>query len=92
MLLLLLVFALVNISVLVLKRRPVDHPHFTTPRWAAALGAVTSLLLASPLSGFDRQVYGVAAILVGVGIVLWFLNRLISGKPTAELDPEKLVK
>ena len=91
-LLLLLVFALVNISVLVLKRRPVEHPHFKTPRWAAALGAVTSLVLASPITGRPASVYLLAAILVGIGAALWGVNRLITGRRITQLDAEKLGK
>ncbi len=91
-LLLLCVFALVNIAVLVLRRRPVDHPHFKTPIWAPALGAVASLVLASPLTGRPARVYMVAGILVGIGALLWLLNRLITGKRVTDLDAENLVK
>jgi len=91
-LLLLVVFALVNTSVLVLRKKPVGHAHFRNPTWAAALGAVTTLVLASPLTGRPARVYAIAAVLVGIGAVLWFVNRLITGKPITELDAEKLVK
>lgn len=91
-LLLLLVFALVNISVLVVRKRPVAHPHFRTPTWAAVIGAIATLLLASPLTGRSPRVYAVAGILVGIGALLWGLNRLITGKRVTEIDPEKLVK
>jgi amino acid transporter len=91
-LLLLLVFAVVNISVLVLRRRPVDHHHFRTPTWAPAIGALVSLVLASPLTGRAPRVYLVAAILVGIGAVLWGINRLIAGPPDTELDATNLGK
>jgi amino acid transporter len=92
-LLLLLVFAIVNVAVLVLRDRPVEHAHYRTPTWAAALGAVTTLLLASPLNRVrDLEVYATAALLIGLGAVLWVVNRLITGKPITELDAEKLVK
>lgn len=92
-LLLLLVFSLVNIAVLVLRKEPVEHAHYKTPTWAAALGAIAALLLASPLNRVrDPEVYVMAASLVGIGAVLWLLNRLITGKRVAELDAEKLVK
>ena len=92
-LLLLLVFSLVNVAVLVLRKKPVEHAHYKTPTWAAALGAIATLLLASPLDRVrDPEVYVTAASLVGIGVVLWLLNRLITGKRVAELDPEKLVK
>ncbi len=41
--LLLLVFAVVNASVLVLRRDPVDHDHFVAPRAIPILGVVVSL-------------------------------------------------
>jgi basic amino acid/polyamine antiporter, APA family len=80
--LLLLVFAVVNVSVLVLRRRPVEHAHFRTPRWAPVLGAAASLLLASPAAGIEPHVYLIAASLVGVGALLWGVNRLLAGRPS----------
>lgn len=91
-LLLLLVFTTTNVCVLVLRKRPVDHPHFKTPPWAPVLGAVSTLVLASPITGRPGRVYLIAGILVGIGGLLWGINRLVAGKPTTELDPEKLVK
>lgn len=92
-LLLLIVFALVNVAVLVLRNRPVEHAHYRTPTWAAALGAATTLLLASPLNRVrDREVYVTAAVLVGIGAALWAVNRLVTGKRITDLDAEKLVK
>ncbi len=92
-LLLLLVFGLVNICVLVLRKKTVEHKHYRTPTWAAVLGAITALLLASPLNRVrDPEVYLVAAALVGIGAVLWFVNYLITGRKVTEIDPEKLVK
>jgi amino acid transporter len=91
-LLLLMVFATVNVCVLVLRKRPVDHPHFRTPTWAALLGAVSTAVLASPITGRPGRVYLIAGILVGIGALLWGINRLITGKRVTELDAEKLVK
>ena len=91
-LLLLVVFTIVNIAVLVLRKKPVDHPHFRTPIWAPILGAMTTALMATPLAGRSARVYAVAGILVGVGAALWGINRLLTGRRIAEIDPEKLVK
>jgi len=91
-LLLLLVFAVVNISVLVLREKPVDHHHFRTPTLAPVLGAIATLILASPLSGREPKIYLIAGILIGIGALLWGINRLITGKPVTELDPENLIK
>jgi len=91
-LLLLLVFSLVNVAVLVLRERPVEHHHFRTPTWMPVLGAITTLALASPLTGRPLRVYAIAAVLVGVGAALWLINRLLTGRRVTELDAEKLVK
>lgn len=91
-LLLLVVFAVVNCAVLVLRKRTVEHAHFKTPTWAPVLGIATTLLLASPITGRPAKVYLTAAILVGIGAALWGLNRLVTGKRVTELDAEHLVK
>jgi len=87
-LLLLLVFAVVNISVLVLRRDPggddarVDGDAargFRAPTWAPVLGAVVSLVLASPLTGRSADVYARAGLLLGIGVVLYVVNRLFVG-------------
>lgn len=90
-LLLLVVFGLVNIIVLVLRRRPVDHAHFKTSRIAAGAGALFSFVLASPLTGRSPRIYLFAAILLGIGALIWLLNRLIAGQRTS-FDAEKLTK
>jgi APA family basic amino acid/polyamine antiporter len=91
-LLLLVVFAVVNIAVLVVRRRPVDHPHFRTPTWAPVLGATSCLILASPVTGRAPRVYAVAGVLLAIGATLWLINRLVSGRRVTELDAEKLGK
>jgi amino acid transporter len=75
--LLLCVFAVVNIAVLVLRRDPVDHPHFRTPTVLPVLGAITALALASPLADRDADVYIRAGVLVAIGVALWALNRVV---------------
>lgn len=76
-LLLLCVFTLVNVAVLVLRRRPVGHDHYRAPTVCPVLGAVTSAYLASPLSGRDVTEYGVAGVLLVIGVGLWLVNRLV---------------
>ncbi|CAM5532658.1 APC family permease [Streptomyces atroolivaceus] len=75
--LLLCVFAVVNVAVLVLRKDPVDHPHFRTPTVLPVLGAITSLILASPLADRAADVYIRAGILVLIGIGLWAVNRAV---------------
>lgn len=75
--LLLCVFAVVNIAVLVLRKDRVDHHHFRTPTALPVLGALTSLILASPLADRGSDVYVRAGILLLIGIGLWALNKAV---------------
>ncbi|MGA9492408.1 MAG: APC family permease [Mycobacterium sp.] len=70
-LLLLAIFAMVNVAVLVL-RRDVRKPrrHYTTPTALPVIGCVASLYLVTPLAGRPSQQYLLAAILVGSGVLL----------------------
>lgn len=70
-LLLLAVFAMVNVAVLVLRRdsrRP--RRHFRTPTPLPAIGCVASLYLVTPLSGRAGEQYLLAGILIASGVVL----------------------
>ncbi|MPY62489.1 APC family permease [Streptomyces spongiae] len=75
--LLLCVFAVVNISVLVLRRDRVDHSHFRTPTVLPVLGAITALILASPLADRPADVYIRAGVLLAIGVGLWAVNKLV---------------
>lgn len=90
-LLLLLVFAVVNVAVLVLRRRDEDGDEdeveqapgdsersFRAPTWAPVLGAVVSIVLASPLTGRDPAVYARAGILLAIGVLLYAVNRVLT--------------
>lgn len=75
-LLLLAVFAVVNVAVLVLRRQPVDHKHFRTGRVLPIIGAVTCLYLVFPwTSGRPGGQYGIALVLLAIGVVLWAVAR-----------------
>ncbi|MDE1158376.1 MAG: APC family permease [Neorhizobium sp.] len=71
-LLLLCVFAVVNVAVLVLRKDTVGHKHFRTPTVLPVLGAITCVFLAGPWSGRDPIQYAIAAALLGLGVILWF--------------------
>ncbi|MGH4029881.1 APC family permease [Actinomycetota bacterium Odt1-20B] len=75
--LLLCVFAVVNVAVLVLRRDPVEHRHFRAPTALPVLGAVTALILASPLADRPAEVYIRAGVLIAIGVVLWVVNNLV---------------
>jgi APA family basic amino acid/polyamine antiporter len=76
-LLLLLVFAIVNISVLILRRDRVDHRHFTVPAVIPVLGAITCLAVLSQQAG---DIFVRAGLLLLVGLVLWVVNVLLRNR------------
>jgi len=71
-LLLLGVFALVNVAVLVLRKDKVGHKHFRTPTFLPVIGAASCLFLVGPWTGREPVQYTIAAILLAIGVVLWF--------------------
>lgn len=77
-LLLLAVFTVVNIALIVLRRRPVAHEHFHAPRIMPWLGAVTCAFLVGPWARSAQQMdqYRVAGWLLAVGVVLWAVTWL----------------
>ncbi|MGV9537943.1 APC family permease [Streptosporangium sandarakinum] len=75
-LLLLCVFALVNVAVLVLRKDRVEHGHYRAPSWMPVLGAVVCVVLALPVTGREGEVYLRAGVLLVVGVALWFANRV----------------
>jgi amino acid transporter len=95
-LLLLVVFAVVNVALVVLRRRTVEHRHFRTWLPLAVLGAVTCAFLAGPWarSEAQQQQYTIAGALLAVGVVLaavtWAYNRFVRHEATAFDDVEHL--
>jgi amino acid transporter len=79
-LLLLCVFGVVNVAVLVLRRRTVEHAHYRAPTICPVLGFVSCAYLASPLAGREVEQYWVAGVLLLLGVVLFAINALLSGK------------
>jgi basic amino acid/polyamine antiporter, APA family len=72
--LLVIVFAIVNVSVLVLRREPVEHEHFVVPSAVPVIGVGVSIAL---LTQIEAATYGRAAILVALGAALWVVNWLV---------------
>ncbi|WP_332644373.1 APC family permease [Aeromicrobium sp.] len=92
-LLLLGVFAVVNVAVLILRNDRVEHSHFRTKTWIAVAGAIACLYLVTPLSGRDGEQYEVAGILLGIGLVLSvpiYLYRRSQGEDLEITDPEDI--
>jgi APA family basic amino acid/polyamine antiporter len=75
--LLLIAFVMVNISVLVLRRDEVGHEHFRAPTAFPVLGAVVAAALLIYQAASDITVFGLAAVLLVVGVVLYGVNVLV---------------
>jgi amino acid transporter len=86
-LLLLTVFALVNVSVLVLRRDDVGHEHYRAPTALPVIGAVISIAV---MFTKDGEVFLRAGLLLLVGVAFWVLNvvalRGRGGLDTAEVE------
>jgi basic amino acid/polyamine antiporter, APA family len=89
-LLLTAVFLIVNITVLVLRRDPVAHDHFTAPAVLPVVGAVVSLVFLLPQpTDRDGEIYRLAAFLLIGGLLLWVVNYAVTrrtGTVVAEED------
>ncbi|GAA3521471.1 APC family permease [Nocardioides daeguensis] len=81
-LLLLAVFAVVNLACLVLRREP--GTGFRAPTVAPVLGALLCAYLLGPWARLEADLiqYRIAAGLLGIGVALWLVTRLIH-KPGA---------
>jgi amino acid transporter len=93
-LLLLGVFAIVNVAVLILRKDTVDHDHFRTHTAIALVGAAACLYLVTPLSGRAGEQYQVAGLLLLVGLVLSvpiYLYRRAQGENVTIDNPDDVV-
>jgi len=77
-LLLLIVFTVVNVAVLVLRRDHVDENHFRTPTVLPVVGALACGFLATPWAGRPAEQYRIAGILLAIGVVLWGVTVLVN--------------
>jgi basic amino acid/polyamine antiporter, APA family len=88
-LLLLSVFTLVNISVLVLRRDRIEAQHYRVPTFVPVLGAASSTGLVMFTIANDPLAALRACVLVGLGAVLWFINRAFHERAKS-IDVERL--
>lgn len=94
-LLLLAVFAVVNVAVLVLRKKPVEHEHFKAPTYLPWIGLFSCSFLVGPWARLDELIqYQIAVALIGIGVVLWAItwlwNRSVKGASTKFRNPEEL--
>ena len=80
-LLLLLAFVAVHLSVLVLRRTPVDHEHFRAWTGFPILGALSCAALIVQKLVEDAIVFAYAGGLLAVGLVLWLVSSRASRRP-----------
>ena len=81
-LLLLGVFATVNVAVLVVRRRdPEQGDWFRAPTAMPILGVIASIGL---MTTKDAETFARAGVLLAVGILLWAINRLLSRRNPGE--------
>ena len=78
--LLVVVFAIVNVCVLVLRRDSVEHEHFVVPSFVPVVGVGISAAL---LTQIEAATYGRAGLLVSLGVVLWIVNWLVLRRQAA---------
>ncbi|GAA1848957.1 APC family permease [Myceligenerans crystallogenes] len=92
-LLLLGVFAIVNVCVLVLRRDRIDRTHFRAPTVLPIIGALACAFFVGPWTGRDPIQYQIAGWLLAIGLFLWVLtfitNRLL-GQPTRITDEQAI--
>jgi amino acid transporter len=76
-LLLLFVFIAVNVSVLVLRRKPVEHQHFRVWTFVPVLGVASCVLL---LTQQQPTVWLAGAVALVVGVVLYFVAKAVPSR------------
>jgi APA family basic amino acid/polyamine antiporter len=71
------VYAVVNVTVLVLRKDRVEHKHFHAGRVLPVIGAIACAYLVLPWSS-ERPLeqYEIAGLLLAIGIVLWGAHAL----------------
>jgi APA family basic amino acid/polyamine antiporter len=94
-LLLLVVFTVVNVAVLVLRKDRIDAGHFRTPTVLPVVGALACGFLATPWAGRPTEQYRIAGVLLAIGVVLWGVTVLVNrrtGPAVPPLDPDRFTK
>ena len=89
-LLLLFVFVCVNIAVIYLRRDRVEHQHYHAPTLLPVVGAGCCVALIIQKLIEETDTFAYAAGLIGLGIALWLVARVLTG-PAQPIDPDKLL-
>ena len=95
-LLLLIVFSIVNIACLVLRKDRKTTPRFKAPTWVPWAGAITSALLVGPWARDPEDwiqykiALGLLAVGIGLWVLTWLMNRGVRARKTGFRDPDHL--
>jgi amino acid transporter len=76
-LLLLFVFIVVNVTVLVLRRDPIEEEHFEVPKFIPVLGVAGCVIAMTQVEG---ETWLRAGALLVLGLVLWGLERMATAR------------
>ena len=79
--LLVMVFAFVNVTVLVLRRERVDHEHFRAPSIMPVIGVGISIALLTEIEG---EIFARAGLILLLGVAIWFVNALLVRRETED--------
>jgi len=90
-LLLLGVFAVVNVACVVLKKKRADHDRtfFTAPSWTPFLAAILCLYLVGPWVDRDGVVYKIAGGMMVIGVGLWLVTWLLNNLTNKDDEPPR---
>ena len=86
-LLLLLVFAVVNVCVLILRKDKIKREHFRAPTVMPVIGFIVSLAL---LTTKDADSFIRAAALLVIGAVLYLITWFTHGRHQPELNTSEM--
>jgi basic amino acid/polyamine antiporter, APA family len=83
----LVVFTVVNVAVLVLRRDHVAHSHFHAPTIVPPIGAVVSIAL---MTTKEAEVFARGGLLLAVGLALWALTWWLHGRHVERYDTAQI--
>jgi len=90
-----MVFTVVDVAVLVLRRDRVDADHFHTPAVLPVIGSLSCAVVTTPGAGRPTEQYRISGVLLAIGVVPWGVTVLINrrtGAAVPALDPDRFTQ
>lgn len=84
------VYGMVCLSALVLRRRTVEHDHYTAPTWILVLGVASNLALLGYTAATSPRSLLYCAVLLAIGGALYFVNNFFTQGDPEPLDETKI--